>query len=530
MAATWTHDMKDEWPRMAARGLVMALGGMLVGAVAVLSNGNIVLPVALPIGLGVGLAILTHPSATFSMLLFCTLLFEQYQIFGLSAPLTLQVPFFENFNNSIGIPLPTNPVEVLLGVIAGSWFMTGLVTRKIRFQSHPLHLPMLGLMLLFGTFMVYGIGRGGVINIALWEVRALFYMCIAFFVGSQIIRTHKQVLINTWCILIPVSIKGFQGVWRWGVDLGFEIGDIHAITSHECAVFIMTSFVFSLALVMFNGPRSMIIYTALTAPFTFITFIYAQRRIAYGCLVFGIIMLFLYLPKRTKRLFINCLIPAIPVIALYFAVFWNSSSGLAMPVQQVRSVFGEDASGEVDSSNTYRDVEKFNLVQTIRTYPAGVGFGNKYLIVMPLDAVDFPLWEYIPHNCILWMWVKTGFLGIATFFICIGLMVIQLTIAFRTTTRPLYKCLLVMAVVFLVCQVVVAYYDLQLTFYRNMVYLGALLAMMGPIHKEAKRNERRGLTHLDPHPDDELGIEEPRASLGPGRTPRLGAPEGNGCP
>jgi hypothetical protein len=508
MAATWIHDLHDEWPRMAVRGLIMAIGGMLAGTVAVLSNGNLVLPIALPIGLGVMLAIITHPSATFSMLLFCTLLFEQYQIFGVSAPLTLQIPFFENFNNSIGIPLPINPVEVLLGVIAGSWFMTGLVTRKIRFQASPLQAPMAALLMMFAFFMAFGIGRGGVINIALWELRALFYMGIAFFVGSQVIRTHKQVLVNTWCILIPISIKGFQGVWRWGVDLGFEIGNVQAITSHEGAVFIMTSFVFSLALVMFKGPKSMILYTALTGPTTFITFIYAQRRIAYGCLVFGIIMLFLYLPKRTKRLFINSVLAIIPIIALYFAVFWNSSSGIAMPVQQVRSVFGADASGEVDSSNTYRDVEKFNLIQTIRTYPAGVGFGNKYLIIMPLDEVDFPLWEYIPHNCILWIWVKTGFIGITLFFFCIGLMVMQLTIDFRTTTRPLYKCLIVVSVVFLICQVIVAYYDLQLTFYRNMIYLGSLLAMTLPIHAEAKRNKRLGLTCMDSHPVDDAAAAE----------------------
>ncbi len=500
MQATWIQDLRDDWPQRSVRALVMAFAGVLVGALAVLTNGNLVIPVALPIGLGVLLAIVTHPSATFSLLLFCTLLFEQYQIFGLEAPLTLRVPFFENFNNSIGVPLPTNPVEVLLGTVGGSWLIAGVVTRRIRFQANPLQGPMLGLMGMLFFFFAFGIARGGVFNIALWEIRALFYLGISFFVGSQIIRTHKQVVTNTWCILLPVSIKGFQGVWRWLVDLGGDIGDIHAITSHECAIFIMTSFVFSMALVTFHGPRSMLIYTAATAPTTFITFIYAQRRIAYGCLVFGMIMLFLYLPKKLKKIGLALTLAAIPVIGVYFAAFWNNTGGLGMPVQQVRSIFGEDATGEVDSSNTYRDVEKFNLIETIRTYPAGVGFGNKYLIVIPLDEVDFPLWDYIPHNCILWMWVKTGFVGIAAFYICIGLMVIQLTIDFRTTTRPLYKCLIVMAVVFLICQVVVAYYDLQLTFYRNMVYLGSLLAMMIPVHAEAKRNERLGLTCDDPHP------------------------------
>ena len=99
-----------------------------------------------------------------------------------------------------------------------------------------------------------------------------------------------------------MSIKGFQGVWRWAVDLGGDIGDLHAITSHECAVFLMTSFVFSLNLLLFQGDRRMLLYTVFTFPTSFITFIYAQRRVAYGCLAFGFIMTFLYLPKRTKKM------------------------------------------------------------------------------------------------------------------------------------------------------------------------------------------------------------------------------------
>ena len=43
-------------------------------------------------------------------------------------------------------------------------------------------------------------------NIAIWEVRALFYMILTYFVGSQLIRTHRDVWINTWCILIPIYI------------------------------------------------------------------------------------------------------------------------------------------------------------------------------------------------------------------------------------------------------------------------------------------------------------------------------------
>ena len=211
-------------------------------------------------------------------------------------------------------------------------------------------------------------------------------------------------------------------------------------------------------------------------------------------MVIGLIIMFFFLEKRIKKAFLKAVLPTIPFIVIYFAAFWNSHSSLAMPVQQVRSIFGEDASGEEDSSNEYREIEKFNLEETIRTYPAGVGFGNKYLIIMPLDEVDFPLWDYIPHNCILWFWVKTGFLGMTLFFASFGLLVIQLAMIYRKLSRPLYKILTVTLIVFLINQVIVAYYDLQLTFYRNMVYLGAFLATMIPVYLESERDaERRAL-------------------------------------
>jgi len=512
---TWADDLRDDWPRLLVRAGISTAGALLVAGAVLVTNGNPAVPLALPIGLGVLLALVCNPGRAFSALLFCTLLFEQYQIFGLEAPVTLRIPFFENFNNSLGIPLPTNPVEVLLCTIGGTWLFASIVTRRLAVQWQPFQGPMLMFLLTLVLFMGFGLARGGVVNIALWEVRALFYLCIAYFVGSQVIRTHHDVVVNTWCILLPVSIKGFQGVWRWAVDLGFDIGDIQAITSHECAVFLLTSFIFSLNLLLYGGDRRMLLYTVLTGPTSFITFYYAQRRVAYGCLVFGVIISFLFLPRATKKRFLAAALPLIPVIALYFAVFWNTTSGLGMPVQQVRSIFGTDATGQVDSSNTYRDVEKFNLIETIRTYPAGVGFGNKYLIVMPLDEVDFPLWDYIPHNCILWMWVKMGFVGITAFFMCFGLLIIQAAIDFRHTTRPLYKSLQVMLVAFLVCQTIVAYYDLQLTFYRNMVYLGSLIAMMGPIHAEAKRHARES----DERARHAAGERRPHAA--PGRRPSI---------
>ncbi len=461
------------------QGVAIVSLSAVMAALVLLMNGNAILAVALVFGLAGFTLMLVRPDYCFAFFIFAAMVFEQFQIFGLEQPVTLKVMFFENFNNSLGIPVPTNPVVMLLALMAGSWLIKRLALRHLDVQPIRMWWPPLlygGALLLFS---VYGFLRGGDIMIALWEIRALMYMLVTYFVGSQIIRTDPQIRLVIWALLAGIAIKGFQGIWRYVVDLGGSLGDIEAITGHEDAVFMATVFVLSLCLWLFKGPRNMLMFQLVTFPSTFLTFLFAQRRVAYGALAFGMIIVFGYIPAKTRKwVLTHVMIPAIPLVALYAGAFWNSGSGLAMPIRQVKEIF---ETGEENRSNLYRDIEKINLIATIRESPQGVGFGKKYKIVVPLDAVDFPLWEYIPHNCILWMWCKMGFLGYWTFWIFLGLLIVQLTIDFRHTKDPLYRSVQVMTIVFIVNQLIVANYDLQLTFYRNMMYFGGMFALCVPI-------------------------------------------------
>jgi O-antigen ligase len=64
-----------------------------------------------------------------------------------------------------------------------------------------------------------------------------------------------------------------------------------------------------------------------------------------------------------------------------------------------------------DSSSESRVVENFNLVYTFRDSPwFGQGFGHEYLTRYNYyDLSDvFPLFKYIPHNGVLWLWSVGG--------------------------------------------------------------------------------------------------------------------------
>ena len=119
-----------------------------------------------------------------------------------------------------------------------------------------------------------------------------------------------------------------------------------------------------------------------------------------------------------------------------------------------------------------------NLRATISAYPQGVGFGQKYLMVVPYANIAeyFSLWNYIPHCAIYWIWVKTGFAGFTVFWLFFGVAIVQGMIDYRAMRDPYLKAVALMVVLFIAGQVIVSYYDLQLTYYRNMIYLGTAMA------------------------------------------------------
>ena len=411
------------------------------------------------------------------VLLAAAMVLEQFQIFGIDSPLTGQIPFYANLNSVTGIgPLVVNPVEVVLVGMVGIWALRAASTREWHLRPIPhldVAIPFLG-VLLFYTF--YGLARGGDLKAALWEIRALYYLCAAYFLATQLIRTRRHISICLWIIIIGISIKGLQGCWRFFVELGGDIGGAPAITSHEDALFMVTAFVLMSSLFLQGcWKRSESIVLACAFPTTFLTFILTQRRIAYGVLVLSLLIVFALLSRARKKLALKLALPLLPLLLLYTAVFWNSSSTAALPIRQTRSIFEEGE--KEDTSNTYRKIENFNLEQTIRQNPLGLGFGKRYLMLIPLPKVDFPLWDYIPHNCIYWMWAKTGFAGFIIFWLFFATVAVQTIVDYRHEDNPFYRAVCLMVVTFIIGQLAVAYYDLQITFYRNMIYLGIAMAL-----------------------------------------------------
>jgi hypothetical protein len=172
---------------------------------------------------------------------------------------------------------------------------------------------------------------------------------------------------------------------------------------------------------------------------------------------------------------------------MYLAIFWNSNSPVASFAQTIKSGFITEKNAISDEdyySNLWRDIEKYNLAMTIRRVPIlGVGYGNKYDEPIKLTADLWPLDGYIPHNMILDIIVKTGVIGFFIFWFVINGIAFYGATLYPKIRDPYLKAVCIVALAAIFNQMVVSYFDLQLTYTRNMVLLGTFVGVLTQLKK-----------------------------------------------
>lgn len=398
----------------------------------------------------------------------------------------------EYFGNLKSLPLFSkidaavlNPLELQLLLIGTVWIVMIVLGKNVQLNRVPVWFTAL---LFFGWLIIsaiYGLARGGDFLPALWELRALFYMGVIYFFIPQIIQSREQLRLLIWVVIGALAFKAMQGGIR-AVRLGFSFGSRTELTNHEDPLFFVSLFILLFGMILFRSDdkQKKILYWLLL-PMLGI-FILSQRRATYAALGFSLITFMILLPKIQRAKLLKKMFPVAIAGVLYLAIFWNSESSIALPAQLVKSSISSDheTAGDRYYSNLYRDFENYNLAQTVKRSPViGIGFGNKYDQPIALPKIPFPLRDYIPHNEIYWLIVKMGVIGFFLFWLFINSYVMSATYTFMRLKDPYLKAICAVAIIAIVGQIVVSFVDLQLTFYRNMVYLGMIMGLLSTIER-----------------------------------------------
>lgn len=418
-----------------------------------------------------------------------------YLIMGLGmaadSALVYWYPMIKNFSSGESLLFLHNaiifsPLESFLVLTYVSWLGRAIIQRKLTsFYTGLLFWPTM-LFIAFITFgLVYGLGRGGNVNIGLWESRSIYYLPLMLVLTSNLIETRRHVNILLWLVMIAIFINGFIGSWFVATVLKFDLSTVDRIAGHPSSVHANTFFIMVIGSWMFGASYARRLILPVMMPFVLLSFFANQRRAAFVTLAIALVFVFAVLYWHNRKAFFLIAPVAAIVGTLYIGAFWNSSGVIGMPARAIKSVVAEDASSERDqSSNLYRILENINILFTIRMSPLiGVGFGQKFHIIAPMaDISFFDWWEYIPHNSVMWIWIKTGIGGFLAMLFMVGLSIIK---GFQVLARMPggdLSAIALTAVLYIIMHFIFAYVDMSWE-PQSMIYIGMSMGLINSLER-----------------------------------------------
>jgi hypothetical protein len=460
--------------------------GLLAGA------GGLVLVAGIAFGAGTPLPYLValapavvaiswfRPVWGLALLLGVVLLVEQYgELLAPGVePLIPILPIYVNLEDVTPLPfLYANVLELWIALLWGLWAVAA--ARRGSFRLEPVACPkaFLAAALVIALTFVHGVADGGDLKIALWEVRALGYLFGVGLLVPQVVRHRRDMQLILWVAAVALAVKALEGLWRFVVQLRLSMALTDTFLAHEDPV-MFVPLVFLLAgLVHYQDAPRLRRFLWVSTPVMVVALLFTQRRVAYVSLGICALAYALQVSPAARRTYARLALPAVTAGLAYAVFFLGSRSPLARPIHRALSLFEED-----NASNLYRVLETANLRDTITAHPLGVGFGQPFDMIRSLPKV-WVFYDYIPHNEILWIWAKAGTLGFVVVMFFFARLVAEAGWTYRHLRLHDGLLRAVAAVVGLavINQLVVSYYDLQLTYARNMLYLGVLIGLLRPI-------------------------------------------------
>ncbi len=462
----------------------------------------------------IGLAVWRWPYLALYLLLIGAATFESYAL-NFPDSLTDKVPFFRNVSEfGLKVNVPFTVAEMLFGWALVVTVLRRMADRQAPLRAGPLFAPLAVYVAAVGAGLLHGLSTGGDFNIALWEVRAQFYLLIVYLLALNVIENRAQIKRLMVAFLIAVAFKGVLGTWRFLVTLDgnlsriTEVSRANSLMSHEESLFFALWLVFGLALFLFRSDRGQARLVMYCAPVVLLAFLANDRRAGVVALLLAVMVVaalgFIALPGR-RRLIAYATVAVFLLLPFYVAVFGGRDGLFAQPARAIESAYRP---GDKDAaSNAYRVLESENLKIGISNAPLlGTGYGKPielHIYVPNLKGI-FNFWDYIPHNTVLWTWMNTGYIGYVALWFLVGRAIIYSCLAVKNLRDPYFRSIAAMTVASVVGWVVIGALDMGLVDFRSAVLVGALLA----ITVKASDIER-------------TDVERPYARKGVGRVDRL---------
>ena len=331
-----------------------------------------------------------------------------------------------------------------------------------------------------------GAVRGGSADAAYWQVRQLAWMPGLIWLSAHALDGESGFLRLSQLIVAAALVKSAVGLWfHFFVALPRGI-DSPVILSHSETLLLCLA-VALLAARWLERPNAASLRSLLFLPPILAAIWLNNRRIAWVGLTASAALIWNFARWNAgKRALARGALFAVPLAVAYVAAGWQSDAPAFKPVAAARTVISPRRTVQragADSSTGAREIENFNLSQTLRLHPLGTGLGHPYeeAIKGPDISADFALYRYIPHNEVVWMLTAGGPIG---FFLLWSLFVVGIYLAARShrfARTPVERCAALASLCAQVMFVIQAWGDMSTQSWSAVWLASAALAAAGAL-------------------------------------------------
>lgn len=386
--------------------------------------------------------------------------------------------------------------EIMIGAAALGVVRIQVFERDAELRTGDLLWPILLLASVTTLAFGYGVARGGDFRMAVWETRGIYMLIPVYLVMTNSIRTRGDIGNFARVAAAAAFVMSAEAVYRHVVYIrpGYELDVILDLAfSHEASIVAGLLSMYFIARTLWSASLTGSIGYALLALIPLAALMVMKRRAGIVALDAALVMFAIALFRHDAFKFVLI----VPITAVFFGALlmatWNNPGGsgqFSRSFQAITQTSPTQDQSEDQASDDYRARETANIRANINARPVqGLGFGQRY--DMPQQVPDlsafWPFFHYVPHNSVLWMWIKAGIAGFVATIVLFGAGALRSGQLFRRFSNdPLQPATLVGGAG-VVMFAVFAYVDLGLASQTAMVFFGLCLGLLGVLAEIAKR-------------------------------------------
>ncbi len=383
--------------------------------------------------------------------------------------------------------LPERPIGFYILFILLILVAVRLAMRKgVALRGGPLLLPFLAFLACIAVGIAHGLKTGGQFRIIVLEIRPFWYLFTTYLVAYNLVSKKNHIIAFLWILVLGTFVKALQGCYIVLTALHGQINSgVNEIMAHEQSYFFVLILLLIVLCILMKRLHAIMWVAIASLPFLIIALIANNRRADYLAFVLGLAAVWALAiavnARRRKGLIVGFIVCG-AIVAAYIGVFGTINTPISTPANAIISVIQPSATDIRDAqSNLYRTYEDADLLFTEKQSPLlGYGFGKPFLQPQKLPDIGGldPYYLYIPHNNILWIWMRLGPIGFLAFWYVISAAIVRGGVLMKRLRDPDLQLVAMFIIGAIVTEIPLAYGDYQLYFYRNIFITGLLIGIL----------------------------------------------------